>query len=328
MRCLAKHITGFLLLLQMLLFAGCIHTYPDGEGVDPTLLQVGVEVDIDLSWEPQDVAFTKAGDDAYDGGYRLIIEFSRDGEAAERCEHFLTQEEYRQGNIKLIMTFDFHAVAYTVKAWMDCAESTETSGKFYDTENLNEISRKDNHVSWNGEMACGFAMTEVNLREYKDQWNAKVVIPMTLKSPIGRFELVATDFDDFYSHIQNAVSKGETYSICVSFECRIASTFNVGRKDATTYLTSPEYYFPFPMQTPSDGRIVSGSVFVGENARTVTVRVLVFNSARMIVSKSPSIEFPMERGKVTVVTGEMLTDYYTGSFNINNIWDGEIVIEL
>lgn len=328
MKCEARHIAVLLLLLQTMLFSGCIHTYPDGEGEDPTLLQVGVEVDIDLSWEPEDVAFTKAGDDVYDGGYRLIIEFSRNGDTFGRCEHFLTSEEYRQGKLKLIMPFDFHAVAYTVRAWLDCAESAETAGRFYNTENLNEISRRDNHISWSGEMACGFAMTEVNLREYKDQWNARAVIPMTLTSPIGRFELVASDFDDFYSHIQNAVSKGETYSVCLSFECRIPSTFNVGRKDATTYLTSPEYYYPFPEHMRSDGRIVSGSVFVGENARTVTVRVLLFNSARMIVSKSPSIEFPLERGKVTVITGEMLTDYYTGSFNINNIWDGEIVIEL
>lgn len=328
MNSVAKHMTGVMLLLQMMLFAGCIHTYPDGEGIDPTLLKVGVEVDIDLSWEPNGVSFTKSDDNSYSGGYRLIIEFSRNGDTYERCEHFLTSEEYSQGSIKLIMPFDFHAVAYTVSAWLDCADSPETTVYQYNTQNLYEITRHDNHIIWSDRMACGFARTEVNFREYKDQWNAKVVIPMTLTPPIGRFEFIATDFTDFLKHIENAIDKGETYSICLSFERRISNTFNVHRKDATTYLTSPEYYFPFPVQTPSDGRIVSGSVFVGEDSRTVTARVLVFNSARMIVSKSPSIDFPLERGKITVITGEMLTDYYTGSFNINNIWDGEIVIEL
>ncbi len=328
MRNVGKHIISTLLLMQFLLLSGCIHTYPDGDGVDPTLVQIGLEVSIDLSWQPQEVSLTKAESSTYDGGYRLIVEFTRNGNTHGRCEHYLTAEEYREGNIRLIMPFDFNAVNYKVSAWLDCADTAETPGTYYNTGNINEITRVDNHIIWSGEMVCGFAQADINLQEYKDQWNAKVVIPLTLTSPIGRFEFCATDFSEFYAHVQDAIGKGETYSICLSFECRIAYIFNVGRSEPSNYHQSPEYYFQFPEQPPSDGKIISGSVFVGESAQTVATRVLVFNSARMIVSRSQPIEFPIERGKLTTITGEMLTDYYTGSFNINNIWDGEIIIEL
>lgn len=312
--------------------SGCIHTYPDGDGVDPTLLQLGVEVIIDLDWQPENVTLTKTGD-FYDCSHRLIIEFNRNGKLHGRCEHLLTAEEYVKGDIKLIMPFDFNAVSYSVTAWMDCVDSsssTDNISGFYDISSLSEIKRKDNHIRWDAEAECAFAFTEINLREYKDQWNAKVVVPLTLSSPVGRFEFVATDLDAFCNHISENIGRGETYSICLAFEGRIATSFNLCDNEASTYLTSPEYYFPFSYQSlyQSDGMILSGSAFVDDSPQTVKAKVLVYNSARMIVSKSPVIQFPIERGKVSVITGEMLADYYTGSFNINNIWDGEIIIEL
>lgn len=321
------HIIPVLCFLWLSL-SGCIHTYPDGDGIDPTLVQLGVEVSIDIDWQPIEVALTKA-DDIKDCTHRLIIEFNRNGKLHGRCEHLLSEEEYAKGNIKLIMPFDFNAVTYDISAWLDCLVN-DNNENFYNTSSLAEITRNDNHIVWTDVAECAFASTSVNLQEYKDQWNAKVVVPITLTSPIARFEFVATDFSEFYDFIAPNIGKGETYTVCLAFECRIAKAFNAAKNEGATYLSNPEYYFSLspPEIESSGGKIICGSIFLGDRPQTIQAKVLVFNSARMIVSKSPTIQFSVERGKITKITGDMLTDYYTGSFNINNIWDGEIIIEL
>lgn len=312
--------------------SGCIHSYPDGEGVDPTLLQVGVELSVDIDWQPIGASLTKASGVSAD--HRLLIEFSRNGKLHGRCEHRIPADEYAEGKIRLIMPFDFNAVEYTVTAWLDCVDNSptfESNSCFYNASSLSEIKRADNHISWAEEAECAFASTSINLEEYRDRWNAKVVVPLSLYSPIARFEFVATDFDKFYDYVSDKVNRGETYSVCLAFECMIATAFNAKKDEASIYLTSPEYNFPFPIpDTPAsfDGKIISASAFVSDKPQTLKAKVLIFNSARMIISKSPSMEFPIERGKLTTVTGDMISDFYTGSFDINNIWDGEIIIEL
>lgn len=322
----------FTLCTMWLALSGCIHSYPDGEGVDPTLLQVGVELSVDIDWQPVAVSLTKASGVSHD--YRLQIEFYRNGKLHGRCEHRLSADEYAEGKIRLIMPFDFNAVEYTVTAWLDCIDTSSTAGDssdFYNATSLSEIKRSDNHIRWSDEAECAFASSRINLEEYKDQWNAKVVVPLSLTSPIARFEFVATDFNEFYDYVSDKVKRGETYSVCLAFECRIATAFNAKKDEASIYLTNPEYNFPFPLpDIPAsfDGKIISASAFVSDKPQTLKAKVLIFNSARMIISKSPDIEFPIERGKLTTVTGEMLSDFYAGSFDINNIWDGEIIIEL
>lgn len=298
----------------------CIHTYPDGEGYDPTLVKAGVEVTVDINWETQDIFLTKS--EPHD--YRLIIEFERNGSVFGRCTHRLSQEKYASGTVKLVMPFDFHAVNYKVTGWIDCLNG-ESIDSHYDAEDLTSIRRADNHISWSDNLECASGNANANLQQYKDNWNAKAIIPLVLSSPIGRFRFVATDSPEFRDYISEYVAKGETYHVMLAFSRRVAHVFNAIDNVPSQFLESPEYYFPFPA---SGSEIASGALFVGSEVTEASARILVYNSARLIVSKSPVITFPVIRGKVTTISGEMLTDYYTNSINVNNIWDGEIIVEL
>lgn len=302
-------------------FSGCIHTYPNGDGYDPTLVQAGIELSFDINWETNNVSFTKANDKRF----RLTIEMTRNNNSVGICEHYLSEEEFVAGNVRLIMPFKLHAVAYKVTAWLDIVEYDGNNSLVYDLSSLSEIRRADNHISWTDRELCATSTTNVNLYTYKDQWGAKAIIPMRLTTPLGRFQIIATDTEKFRDFISESVKRGETYSICLSIENRIARGFNAYEGEIAGYLESPEYYFPFP----GDGSIMAnGSLFSNDEETFIKARVLVYNSARIIISRSPSIQFPLQRGKVTVIKGDLLTDYYTNSINVNNIWDGEIIIEL
>lgn len=314
-------IIKLLVLLVGFLLSGCIHTYPDGDGIDPTLVQVGAEISVDINWDTNIINFTKS----QDSSHRLIIEFSRNGNKIGRCEHILSSTEYEAGNVRLIMPFDFHAVSYDVNAWLDCTSTLDNQDTFYNAEDLSFVKRNDNHIAWSEDMACACFSSEVNLQEYKNQWGAKVIVPIMLTTPLARFEIIATDLSQFLNFASEYIKLGETYSVCLSFERRVPQGYNVTKSESSSFLESPEYYFQFPF---SDSKIASGAVFVGDDTMELAAKVLVYNSARIIVSKSPTILFPVERGKITIIKGDLLTDYVSNTINVNNIWDGEIIIEL
>ncbi|MBD5356688.1 MAG: hypothetical protein HDR88_06755 [Bacteroides sp.] len=312
-------------LLLMSIFTCCIHTYPDGEGVDPTLVQIGVEVSIDASWETLAINFSKAEDRINNFDYRLIIEFTRNGKQIGRCEHFLTQEEYAAGHIKLIMPFDFHAVTYNVTAWLDCVEAANHKNSTYYTDDFYEIVRNDHHVIWSDDKMCVYGQTDIDLHAYKDKWGAKVKVPLTLSPPIGRFKIIASDMEGFQDYIKTLKNQEETYSVCIAVDSHIPKEFNAIDNKVIFYQDPAEYYFPMP---ESGSEIASGEFFVDETGTQISAKIIIYNSARLIVSKSPTITIPLERGKVTAITGSLLTDFYTNSINVNTVWDGEIIIEI
>lgn len=230
--------TVITLLAFVIVYAltGCIHTYPEGDGIDPTLVQAGIELSIDINWETNNVNFTKAQDKAF----RIVIEMTRNNSSVGKCMHLLSEEEYAAGQVKLIMPFKLHAVSYKVTAWLDAVESVGEDEFVYDIANLSEIRRSDNHISWNDREICATSTTDVNLQGYKDQWGANVIIPMKLTTPLGRFQIVATDAEKFREFVSESVKRGESYSICLSFENRISRGFNACDKEIAGYLESPE----------------------------------------------------------------------------------------
>lgn len=309
----------------IMMISSCIHTYPHGDGVDPTLVRIGVEVNIDVSWETQDIPVTKSETEISDIEYRLIIEFSRNGKNVGRCEHYLTPQQYALGNVKLIMPFDFHAVTYDVIAWLDCVEPGGDQNPYYDTTSLTNVFRTDNHISWKEDKICVCGKTSVNLQEYKDKWGIKVTVPIKLTTPLGRLQIIASDIDEFSEYTAPYLEQGEQYSVCLSFENRLGKGYNIWDNIVTNHVDNPEFYFPLPL---NDNTIIEAAFFPGENELLLNAKILIYNSARIIISKSPSIQFPIERGKITIINGKLLTDYYTNNINVNNIWDGEIIIEL
>lgn len=322
-----ENICFFLLMLVMV---SCIHTFPSTDSVDPTLLEVGVDLSLDIDWTVIDYPLSKADDSKPINDYRLIIELSRNGSYVGRYEYFMTQKEYERGNIQLKIPFEFRAVGYKASIWLDCVDALTHNSLHYDAKYLSYINRMDHHISWDDEKACVFGTTDINLQAYRDKWGSKVLMPIHLKSPMGRFRIIATDMPMFSEYVAESIAKGETYSVCVSFEDNVAQAFNANDGVPVDYLDNPEYYFPLSKSAliADSPEVVSGMLFAGERGSMVSAKVVIYNSARVIVSKSPTITFPVERGKITVVTGDVLTEYYTNTINVNNIWDGEIVIEI
>ncbi|GHT29802.1 hypothetical protein AGMMS49574_07580 [Bacteroidia bacterium] len=72
----------FLIILTVL--SGCIHEYPDGEGIDPTLLAAEVSLTFNLQWENYENG-TKAALRSADGySRRFIVEVRREGQTVFR----------------------------------------------------------------------------------------------------------------------------------------------------------------------------------------------------------------------------------------------------
>ena len=60
----------------------------------------------------------------------------------------------------------------------------------------------------------------------------------------------------------------------------------------------------------------------------VTMRLTVHNSARMIVVRTPLFRFSLKRGTITYVRGEFLSDTFNNNLTVDNVWAGEIIIDV
>lgn len=307
---------------------GCIHEYPGTPAHDPTRVRLAVEINAPPPW----TEVTKGADPPL---RRIVVEAFRNGVSAGRLEFSITPEEYASGHITRELPFSLHAVEYRLVAWADIV-SHDTSGNlrtYYNTTELSEIIPLSPLSPWNDAADCAFASVSLDLRKYRGKWDSKVIVPLPLSRPLARFVLSATDIDDFMEYTACDRSRGETYTVSLTSDSQTGRAF-----DAYSGLPSHPGLLPAsssPLTLPSTGHppgqpfpICSGAIFTGETEEETSLSVAVHNSARILISRSPSLKIPLVRGSTTHAQAEMLTGFVYNAINVNNIWDGEIIIEI
>lgn len=318
----------FLIVLTLGLFCSCIHEYPNDSPDNPSAAHVDIQLTIDLDWKYfiEEIGFsTKARNSA---NYQLIVEVTKDSELKGREEVFFSAEEFANGTLRHTLPFTLKPAAYSIAAWVNAVDD-HGKNHFYETSSLSNVEQLSLPVKWDETMICGYAADILDLREYRGQTNVDVVKKMTVTHCGGRFELVATDINDFLGAQKNALLQGESYTMTLSFSPESPFGFNLFSggvlRNGNLSERTGELSLPFGLY--DELTIASGFIFCKAD-EDVELTLSVHNSARQLIVKTPPFRLPIKNGYVTRAKGNFLSNEFRNSIDINNIWEGEITIEL
>lgn len=343
-----KYTIGFIALVLTIVLAGCVHDYPsmteDGEeGIDPTLVEVNTEVTLDLELVPLEIITQKnarSGTDnarsgttkaATDCRRRFIIEAWRDGKPESRQVTVMDDaEEDGDGRITLPIRLKLHAVEYTLAVWTDYVAAGTTDDLYYDTEDLQRVACTEPYTGSTDYRGCLYGTTPLDLRQYRDRWNAKVQVKVDMVRPLAKYELIATDIVEFLERTAQQRAQGESYTVTFSYSFYIPAVFDVlAGKPCESW---PEISFTLPLALPEEGETLhtvgTDFIFANGGEASVLLTMEIQDSRGNRVSRVSGIDVPYRRGHLTTLKGAFLTSEMKGGVEIDTGWDGEVEIDI
>ena len=344
-----KYAIGFIALVMATLFVSCVHDYPgmteEGEeGVDPTLVEVNTEVTLDLELVPLEIITqesarsgtnkARSGTTKADDGYRrrFIIEAWREGKpkAVRRVTVMETAEEDGDGKISLPIHLKLHALEYTLAVWTDYVKAGTTDDLYYDTDNLQQVACTDPYTGSTPYRDCLYGTAPLDLRQYRDEWNAKVQIKVDMVRPLAKYELIATDVKDFLRKTKKQRADDETFTITFSYGFYLPTVFNVLTGKPADSRTGIAY--TTPLTVPTDGQkectIGTDFVFVNGTESFVSLSMEIRDGGGNVISRTTGLEVPYRRGHLTTVRARFLTNEMQGGVDIDDDFDGNIDVDL
>lgn len=323
-----KFIQAILILGLLINLTGCIHEYPVDGGADPSKIEAAVELTIDLKWGENETEALFGSRGRNDSGARMVIEISRAGELIGRDSFGVSESEIAEGEVYHKLSFNLHALNYDMAVWCEVTEPG-SEDFYFNSSDLSFINFSGNELLQDGRRECGFVSENLDLRAYKGKWGVKVVKEAKLNHPGAKFKLVTTDMRRFVEEELDGIEKGETYTLTINYGVDTAHGFNAYTGEAVReYELRKTTGELIPTHTIfNEIEIANGYLFCGEE-ENITMSVSVHNSARVLVVKSPEFRFPVKRGMVSIVKGEFLSEKFTNNIKVDNVWEGEIIIDL
>lgn len=338
-----KYTIGFIALVLTIALAGCVHDYPgmteEGEeGVDPTLVEVNTEVTLDLELVPLEIItqesarsgtnkarnITTKADDGY--RRRFIIEAWREGKPTTRQVTVMeTAEEDGDAKISLPIHLKLHALEYTLAVWTDYVKAGTTDDLYYDTDNLQQVACTDPYTGSTPHRDCLYGTAALDLRQYRDEWNARVQIKVDMVRPLAKYELIATDVQKFLLKTQKQRAGGTAYTITVSYGFYFPLGFNVlsGKPDRSEMGVA----FTAPLVVTDNGSgectLASDYIFVNGDESYVPLGIEIKDNAGNGISRTTGIDVPYRRGHLTTVRGHFLTNRYDTGIGIDPDFDDD-----
>ena len=338
-----KYTIGFIALVLTIALAGCVHDYPgmteEGEeGVDPTLVEVNTEVTLDLELVPLEIItqesarsgtnkarnITTKADDGY--RRRFIIEAWREGKPTTRQVTVMeTAEEDGDAKISLPIHLKLHALEYTLAVWTDYVKAGTTDDLYYDTDNLQQVACTDPYTGSTPYRDCLYGTAALDLRQCRDEWNARVQVKVDMVRPLAKYELIATDVQKFLLKTQKQRAGGTAYTITVSYGFYFPLGFNVlsGKPDRSEMGVA----FTAPLTVTDNGSgectLASDYIFVNGDESYVPLGIEIKDNAGNGISRTTGIDVPYRRGHLTTVRGHFLTNRYDTGIGIDPDFDDD-----
>lgn len=327
----------FCLSLFVFLLQGCIHDYPKplkgsgGKGNDPTVISAAIEVSYDLSWENiiHHVEVSTGTKARNDKPHRFVIEVIQDGEVICQDIEYLSSGEFSLGRLSHKIKSNLKPEKYQVAVWYDLQDE---AGEFpFTMETLHDVRLANYSTSDALALQCAFASDFLDLSdiEYGDQ-EITVTKELELSHPGARFEIITTDIQQFITNHHEAMLQGDYYTVYLSFTSATAVGFNLHSNTLHYGIKEPlelSGLMRLPFADYEELKIAEGFLFCNDE-QDVDLKLSIKNSALVTISETDYFSFPIKPGYITTIYGDFLSNPIQGAFSINNIWDGEIVIEI
>lgn len=328
-------------ILWIGVFSSCIHDHPfevsvPGHGNGGTdvedpyeegNLDTYLEVSFDLNWENllHRVEFSTKASPA--NPHRFLIETRYNGDVVSHETTYLTDLEFEEGVLRYKIPVALRPDIHQVSVWYDCRN--EAGSYLYEAGDLSQVKLLDRSTTDASRLICAYASDIIDLREYNGKGSSSVLKTLEMKIASAAFEIVATDVNQFIELNKEALLQGDSFSTRIKLEEGAYPGFNL-------YSGNPEFIgedfelsgrMRLPFAEYDELKIAEGILFCNEEDE-VTANMVVLNSALTTVSRTDSFVFPVKRGYITTIRGNFLTHPVDGLFTVDNIWEGEIIIDL
>lgn len=341
-----KYYMRFIALVLATFLSGCVHdfpvTTPDGEdGIDPTLVEVNTEATLDLELVPLEIITqenarpgttkSRVGEQT-DYRRRFIIEAWHEGKPESRQVTVMDTAEEENGDAKITLPIHLklHALDYTLAVWTDYVKAGTTNDLYYDTDNLQQVACTDPYTGSTPYRDCLYGTVALDLRPYRDEWNARVQLKVDMVRPLAKYELIATDVKDFLRKTKKLRAGDAAFTITFSYGFYLPTVFNVLTGKPADSRTGIAY--TTPLTVPDDGTeectIGSDFVFVNGAESFVSLSMEIRDGGGNIVGRTTGLEVPYRRGHLTTVRARFLTNEMQGGVDIDPDFDGDIDVDL
>lgn len=319
----------FLTGLLALFLQSCIHEYPyPVVAENPHEAETQIEISFNLYWQRLlHVIEFDTRDREEQGSHKFVIEILKDGEPFSRDIKYLNDHEFSLGTLVYDVTLPWGLFNYDIAVWYEKVIDGES--QYFNLENFSEISFSTSPPLHLESPQCAYASGKLVMPATNPGPGEKLTKKIDLSIAGSRFEIVATDVQKFIADQHASLAQGDTFSLNLHLHNNSSYSFDIYR-GKVKYLNEGlilkgDLFFPF--SSDEEMTIARGFLFCEEEDE-ITMSLSVYNSARILVTQTKEFTFPVRQGYITTLRGDFLTNYLDGIFSINNIWEGEIMIEI
>lgn len=334
---MSKETLKYLWLLWILVpLQSCIYEYPyassghsPGIGDDPTTVDAYIDVAFDLNWEelPYHVNFDNSTRAATDRPHRFILEVSDNEKTLCHDIQYLTDDEFLNGRLLHRLSVPLGAQNYHVTAWYDFKDSNGQHA--FNADNLTNVRLVNNSTTDVSVMQCAYAHDILDLSDFAVETETSVTKDLKMGHPGARFEIIATDIQQFITDNKAALNQGDSFTVNLNFSFGSFTSFNTYSENVVFDNQDLTYagHMRLPFAAYEELKIAEGFIFCLPED-DVTVKLIVTDSSLSKVCQTEYFSFPVKRGYITKVSGDFLTNSLNGSFSIDTDWEDEIDFEI
>ena len=315
------------------MLVGCIHEFPirglsPRPGNDPTVVNTIVEIHFELPYQYIDKEISFSSRARTDNPHRFIIEVSHEGKIDCRDIVYISDREFSSGLLKHTLSTPLRPDKYYITAWYDLQD--DEGEHAFDAENFSDIKLVNTSSTDSEIMRCLYGRDFLDIRESlsEDGTNRAIKI-LEMKSPGARFEIIATDVVRFITLNKDALNQRDKFTTHLLLTGGGTLDFNSYNETPVFSAQSPEFTgrMRLPFDEYDELTIAEGFIFCLDEDEASMI-LTVKNSALINVSRTEPFYFPVKRGYLTRIRGEFLTNAIDGVFDIDHIWEGEIIKDI
>lgn len=218
-----------------------------------------------------------------------------------------------------------------------------TDGKqdFFSLENFPEVYMVEDETGGTDFKSSFYARQDIALDEVLEM-NAKVTVNIPMIRPSAKIRFFASDMEEYIAELRKRASSNVSpgpdaitpssinineFKLRATYLGFLPDAWNV--REALTSDASNGHGFTSSASLMDNGNVYLGCDFVFvDNETTVDMMLEIFDDKGVLISRVNNLRVPIARGKVTDVTGRLLSHGVSGSVVIDPEFDGEFNIYL
>ena len=312
----------------------CIHDYPrpvsgfsSKPGVDPTTVDAYLQVSYDLTWENilHRIGYSTKAQNA--NMYRFVVEVLEKDSVVCHDVMRMSGEEFSLGELRHRISTPLGNKLYQIAVWFE--NQSDDGSYFFNTDRLSEVVHLDNSTTTASTIQCGYAVDYLDLREVSTK-EESVIKELEMNHVGAKFEIVATDIQEFIKSKRDALLQGEEYRLKLTMSWPMSQCFSLyGNNYVIRDGSNLDFSGPLRLPYADYDELKIAEVFIFcRNEDNANVSLSVTDSSLSTVVKTSEFTIPIKRGFITTVKGDFLMNNVGSVLGVDNVWDEEILIEI